>query len=307
MEPGGRHLSVRTDGDELYRLTRKHDGHWLWCDRYGNSGGDNIDLVKEIEDVKGFSDAVYRLISAPIQTAQVQPKAVRKPPTIPLAYGSKNAGREYLRERGISQSVIEHAESVGMLRYAPGSIFFVGMDEAGKVQSATRRATSLDDDVQRRDLKGTDKRYPAIFAGDPERIWIVEGGIDALALHTMYERRGEQVPTVIVSGGANVRGFLERNEIQQMLRLADRVTVACEREKDTETQARTDSAHASQCSRMAEITGRMPETWRPREAKDLADYNVQQIEQKQREEAEREQEEAQVKRSEALQDQKFKM
>lgn len=304
---GGRHLSVRTGGDELYRLTRKHDGHWLWCDRYGNSGGDNIDLVKEIEDVEGFSDAVYQLISAPIQTAQVQSKAVRKPPTMPLAYGSKNAGRVYLRERGISQSVIEHAESVGMLRYAPGSLFFVGYDAQGTAQAATRRATDPSEDVQRRDLKGTDKRFPAILLGDPARIWIVEGGIDALALHTMYERRGEQVPTVIVSGGANVRGFLERNEIQQMLRLADRVTVACEREKDAETQVRTDSAHAEQCSRVAETTGVVPEKWRPRETKDLADYNVRQIEQQQREEAEREREEAQVKRSEARQDRVFKM
>lgn len=267
-------------GDELYRLTRKHEGHWLWCDLYGNSGGDNIDLVNEIEGVEGFSDAVYRLVSSPIQPVPVAAPKPRTPPTLPVAgYGSKHAGRQYLEGRGIASEVIEAAEASGMLRYAPGSLFFVGYDAQGTAQAATRRATDPTDDVQRRDLKGTDKRFPAILPGDPRRVWIVEGGIDALALHTMYQRRGEQVPTVIVSGGAGVRSFLERAEIQQMLRQADRVTVAYENESDQETQERTDTQHDAQAEAVRAITGRVPEMWRPRpeQGKDLADLNVHQL------------------------------
>lgn len=292
---GGRHLSVRMGGDEVYRLTKKHQGHWLWCDNYGNSGGDNIALVQEIEGIQGFADAVYRLVSAPIQAVPVAPPKPRTPPTLPVAgYKSKQAGRQYLEGRGIAPEVIEAAEAEGMLRFAPGSIIFVGYDSAGTAQAATRRATDPTDDVQRRDLRGTDKRFPAILPGDPRRVWIVEGGTDALALHTIYRRRGEQPPNVLVSGGANVRGFLDRPEIQQVLRGADRVTVACEREKDTDTQARTDAAHAEQCRRVAEITGREPEVWKPREAKDLADYNVRQIERLRLEAAEQERQEAEL-------------
>lgn len=282
-------------GDEVYRLTKKHQGHWLWCDNYGNSGGDNIALVQEIEGIQGFADAVYRLVSAPIQAVPVAPPKPRTPPTLPVAgYKSKQAGRQYLEGRGIAPEVIEAAEAAGMLRFAPGSIIFVGYDSAGTAQAATRRATDPTDDVQRRDLRGTDKRFPAILPGDPRRVWIVEGGTDALALHTIYRRRGEQPPTVLVSGGANVRGFLDRPEIQQVLRGADRVTVACEREKDTDTQARTDAAHAEQCRRVAEIAGREPEVWKPREAKDLADYNVRQIEKLRQEAAEQERQEAEL-------------
>lgn len=274
---GGRHLSVRMGGDELYRLTRKHEGHWLWCDLYGNSGGDNIDLVKEIEGVDGFSDAVYRLVSSPIQPVQVRPEKPRTPPTLPVAgYKSKQAGRQYLEGRGIAPEVIEAAEAAGMLRFAPGSIIFVGYDSAGTAQAATRRATDPTDDVQRRDLRGTDKRFPAILPGDPWRVWIVEGGTDALALHTMYRRRGEPVPTVIVSGGAGVRAFLEREAIQQILRGAARVTVAYEREKNADTQERTDSQHDAQCLRVAEITGKAPEVWKPRDSEDLADHILRQ-------------------------------
>lgn len=298
---GGRHLSVRRDDDELYRLTKKHDGHWLWCDLYGNSGGDNIDLVKEIEDVQGFADAVYRLVSAPIHTGPVAAPKPRTPPTLPIAgYGSKKAGREYLEQRGIDLAVIEQAEQAGMLRYAPGSLFFVGYDALGGVQAATRRAIDPTDDVQRRDLKGTDKRFPPILAGDPARVWIVEGGTDALALHTMYRRRGEPVPTVIVSGGAGVRSFLERDEIQQMLRGAERVTVAYENEQDAETQERTDTQHDAQAEAVRAITGRVPEMWRPRpeQGKDLADLNVHQLAAIERR-AEQERQEAEAQRQAA--------
>lgn len=296
---GGRHLSVRRDDDELYRLTKKHDGHWLWCDLYGNAGGDNIDLVKEIEDVQGFADAVYRLVSAPIQTGPVAAPKPRTPPTLPIAgYGSKAAGRQYLEQRGIDPAVIEAAEAAGMLRYAPGSLFFVGYDAKGGVQAATRRATDPTDDVQRRDLKGTDKRFPAILPGDPARVWIVEGGTDALALHTMYRRRGEPVPTVIVSGGAGVRSFLERDEIQQLLQQASRVTVAYENERDAETQARTDAQHDTQVEAVRAITGRAPATWRPRadQGKDLADLNVYQLDELERRRAEQERQEAEAQR-----------
>lgn len=263
-------------GDEIYRLT-KYDHAWIWCNLYGEKGGDNIALVKEIEGVEGYAEAVYKLIAARSNSAPVVAPAPRTPPTLLVAgYKSKQFGRQYLEQRGIDPAVIEQAEQIGFLRFAPGSVLFVGYDAQGSVQAATRRATDPDEVVQRRDLRGTDKRFPPILPGDPNRVWIVEGGIDAFALHTMYRRRGEPVPTVIVSGGAGVRAFLERAEIQQMLRGAARVTVAYENEKDAEVQARTDAQHDAQCRRVAEITGQAPEVWKPRDAKDLADHNVRQ-------------------------------
>ncbi|MBJ3664963.1 hypothetical protein JGC55_23600, partial [Salmonella enterica subsp. enterica serovar Braenderup] len=234
MKREGRHLSVKAGGDEAYRVTRQQDGRWLWCDRYGNDGGDNIDLVREIEPGTGYAEAVYRLSGA--RTVRQQPRPSepkRQPPQLPAqGLAAREHGRDYLKGRGISPDTIEHAEKAGMVRYADGGVLFVGYDRTGTAQNATRRAIAPADPVQKRDLRGSDKIYPPILPGDPAKVWIVEGGPDALALHDIAKRSGQQPPTVIVSGGANVRSFLERDDVQAILKRAERVTVAGENEKN---------------------------------------------------------------------------
>ena len=278
----GRHLSVRTGGDEVYRVTRQQDGCWIWCDRYGNDGGDNIDLVREIEPGTGYAEAVYRLSGAPTvrqqQPGPSEPK--RQPPQLPAqGLAAREHGRDYLKGRGINQDTIEHAEKMGMVRYADGGVLFVGYDRAGTAQNATRRAIAPADPVQKRDLRGSDKSYPPILPGDPAKVWIVEGGPDALALHDIAKRSGQQPPTVIVSGGANVRSFLERGDVQTILKQAERVIVAGENEKNPEAQAKADAGHQKQAQRVAEITGREVRQWtpKPEHGKDLADMNARQV------------------------------
>lgn len=277
----GRHLSVMARGDEIYRVTQRHDGRWLWCDRYGNEGGDNIDLVREIEPGTGYAEAVYRLLGAPTVRQQPRPsEPKRQPPQLP-AQGlvAREYGRDYLKGRGISPDTIEYAEKAGMVRYADGAVLFVGYDSSGTAQNVTRRAIAPVDPVQKRDLRGSDKSYPPILPGDPAKVWIVEGGVDALALRDIAVRSGQQPPTIIVSGGASVRSFLERGDVQAILNRAERVTVAVENEKSPEAQAKADAWHRKQAQRVAEITGREVCIWmpKPEHGKDLADMNARQV------------------------------
>lgn len=162
-----------------------------------------------------------------------------------------------------------------MLRYTAGAVLFVGQDRAGKPRNVTRRATAAADPIQKRDLRGSDKRFPPILKGDPASVWIVEGGADALAAHTLTRSRKppQPAPTVIVSGGAKVRGFLENPDVQALLRNAERVTIAGENEKDAPTQAATDAERVKLAARVREITGREPQHWKPGtgQGKDLAD------------------------------------
>lgn len=272
----GRHHSVKLAGDEVYRLTEKPDGRWLWCDNYGNRGGDNLDLVKELEPQKSFGDRVYTLRDESRPTASSRPKPRSRPTRKPkLPHQDQKAvkqGREYLLERKMSQEVIERAEQQGFLKYCSDGVFFCGYDENGEIAAATKRAIDAAAEVQKKDLFGTDKSCPPILHGGSD-VWIVEGGADALALQNIKERAGDPRPTVIVSGGARVYSFLERPEIRELLKGARSVTVAYELEDTPEKQMQTDAGHDKQKGLVAEITGKEVGEYRPGGLKDLAAVN----------------------------------
>lgn len=273
----GRHLSVRAGGDEVYRVTRQHDGRWLWCDRYGNYGGDTIDLVREIEPGTGYAEAVYRLLGGPrVAALPPSPPPARVPPVLPREQpGDRKLGREYLRGRGISDETIREAERQGMLAYTSGGVLFVGRDKKGVPQNVTRRAIDADDPVQKRDLRGSDKSHPPMLRGTSGEVWAVEGGADALALWDLMHRARRALPTVIVTGGAHVVSWVQR--LPDLLRGAARVVIAHDREADPERQARADAGHARQREELERIGARVTD-WRPPEqVKDLAELNAQQV------------------------------
>lgn len=274
---GQRHFSIRHGKDEAYRLTQKPDGAWVWVDKYGSHGGDNIDLVKELSGLDRFIDCVYELngglratpAPAPVPAA---PKPPRVPPESELG---RVAGRMYLNDRGISDPTIQHAERSGFLRYLADGILFVGY-QAGQIWNATKRSIMPDAEIQKRDLAGSDKSKPQVLPGNSKTIWVVEGGVDALALHDIAKRSGKEPPTVIVSGGAGVLSFFDNPEIQEKIRAASVVVVAKDNEKDAEVQAKTDALHSKQVERARELNpGAQVIDWKPQapEIKDIAALN----------------------------------
>lgn len=275
----GRHLSVRLHGDEAYRCTKQDDGHWVTCDKYENGIGDNIALVRELEPGTGYSEAVYRLAGAPsvtrTLTREPAPVVHRPPPTLPpQSEDDVVRGREYLRERGISHDTIRAAEQAGMLRYTGGAVLYVGYDEAGTARNATRRSLGESDPVPRRDLFGSDKRHPQCLRGARDTVMVVEGGADALAAIDLARRERRPEPTVLVSGGANSRAWIDTPWVQAILRVAKKVIVALDREKSPEIQAKTDQAHGAQIERLQAVC-RVVERWMPPAgSKDMAELNL---------------------------------
>jgi len=278
-------LSVRLHGDEAYRVTRKDDGHWVTCDKFENGIGDNIALVAELEPGIGFAESVYRLSGAPsvvaTATRPAPPPVVRQPPKMPAQSAQDvRRGRAYLQARGISLETLEQAEAAGMLRYSARGVLFVGWDDAGTAQNITRRATDASELVQKRDLAGADKRHPPMLPGASEAVLIVEGGTDALAAHDIARRAGRPLPTVLVSGGANVRSWIETPWVQKILSVAKKITVCFERESTQEKQAKTDLAHEKQMQRLQEVCSAQVTSWKPPEGiKDMADLNLHQLHQ----------------------------
>lgn len=285
VKGSGVHFSViASGGKEIYRLTRLSDGRFVYCEKDGSKGGDVIELCMKLTS-KDFRKAVETLLGnvaslapAPAQTSTISSQQSQHTPlSIPTESEELiKRSRCYLEWRGISQETILYAEKTGFLRYGlkytnrgEEGVLFCGYDTAGELKNVSWRAASRTHKDQR-NFTGSSKLYPQILRGVSSTVWIVEGGLDALALRDIALRQGALTPIIIVSGGAGVKNFLELDHIQKMLQDAGKIFIARDHEKDNETQLKTDRQHEEQASLIKKITGKDAVLWRPDDLKDRA-------------------------------------
>jgi hypothetical protein len=88
--------------------------------------------------------------------------------------------------------------------------------------------------------------YPPILRGNPEMLYLVEGGVDALALRDIALRRDKLPPTTVVSGGSLVRKFLANEQVKSLIRNAKQICILCDNEDLEATQRKTDYQHSLQ-------------------------------------------------------------
>lgn len=232
----GRHYELETGvrGTDL-------GGRMVWCHKDGSGIGDNCALVQDATGL-AFRPALELLLGVEAPRPQA-PRETASRPHLRLPRGTdadRAAGRQYLAGRGVSAAALDAAEACGFLRYIEGAVLFAGLDAERRPRSVTRRGYLADDPTPKRDLAGSDKaNWPGILPGAPAEVWLVEGGVSALSLLTLHQA---PAPTVLVIGGVHVRGWLDNPHHRAVLAQAERVVVAGERERDDETQARTDAA-----------------------------------------------------------------
>lgn len=273
-------LSIRAGRDEQYRIDLADNGDWVHCDNLGNVGGDNITLVRTVEPGTSYHDAVYRLIGAPsgVSDLVLHPapvEVVRAAPKLPQ-HSSATAyyGRKYLEERGIDPETIRDAEAQGVLAYDVGGVLFCGRDATGTVRAITRRATTPEQKKQKSDYEGTKKNYPAILRGDSQRLVIIEGGVDGLAVHAYARRGGTPKPTVIVTGGSGVFSFLDSEHVQAIMSQSQSIMIFGENEKNEKVQANTDGQRNELAAAIQKCFTKPVRIWPVPEGKDFADYNL---------------------------------
>lgn len=263
LEQQGRHyeLSNGMRGTMHERL--------VWCHKDGTGIGDNCALAQLIAGVP-FRGALELLLSAarptPAPRPARAPAAVLRLPESTVEH--KAAGRAYLASRGVASAALDAAEACGMLGYSYGAVLFIGRDADGQPRSTTRRGYLPSDPRPKRDLAGTDKSWPAYVPGQPNELWIVEGGVDALALMTLNP--GSH-PSVLITGGVHVTSWLDNPHIQVRLKRLWRCVVASEREKDAETQARTDEQRRRLVDRLQEHVPDVSIWMPPASRKDLGE------------------------------------
>lgn len=282
----GRYYSAEDHrGDEQYRVNEKN-GIWLWCDHHGNSGGDNIALVQDFLPGTDFPDAVRALISESLPAIVTSQIVVKESTPLDVPNCSQHdidRAVNYLHDmRKISHVIISAALESGFLRASPGYALFCGYDTQERLRMYTRRAVARSLNVQKCDGGGSDKSFVPILPGSLAEVWIVEGGVDAMALHDMRRKAAQPLPTVIVSGGAGVRSWTELPHVAELLRAARTIVVACDNEDTQETQIETDRAHDKQVQRIKAAAPGVSVTLHhpPDRYKDLADQNEAMGEQK---------------------------
>lgn len=285
-------LQVEKDGakdwivDDRYRVTKKPDGHFVWCSWDQSRGGDPIAFCAEELELS-FQQALADLSGVRLVQANRELPHVDRFPSPPPVCRNSAPVMQYLEDRGISQKTIRLAQGAGFLRFVdyagtPG-VAFCGLGDNGKLRSMTVRLThpvpawNGEKEITKVDINHSDKSFPARWrGGDPnlpsdKSIWVVEGGVDALSVVEWYKAHRVAEPDIVVSGGAGVRSFLDRPHIQKMLKNADTVYVALEREKDQATQIKTDAVHQRQIEKIQSL-GCDAVVWRPPfGAKDIAE------------------------------------
>lgn len=275
-------------GVKAYRLSFKGEqGIWLYCDISGYPGGDIIQLAMA-ETGSGFQATVLHLRDTCFSEGPMGCDASRKPAggapdraglvlSLPPSAGVDVAVR-YLGSRGIPSDIVQSAYRQGFLQTVPDGVLFLGKNDQGKVCSASWRSVFQGACPSKRDLAGSEKRFVPVLSGSPSEVWIVEGGVDALAAHALARLDGKEAPTAIVSGGAFSSRFLMPGfrtcRVESVLARSSKVIVAMEREKNSEVQSRTDKSHV----RQANLAGMLAEDaivllWAPLpgRGKDVAD------------------------------------
>jgi hypothetical protein len=291
-------------GDEDIRVTLKNDGHWVSCCHDNTPIGSNINLVlkinpnlncveaaKQLCQAAGIDTKPYfsreRLVHTPSNSdidlkknlSIWPPQSDKSPPVMPTETAIKE-GISYLKRRGISEETIQFARKCKFLKFLADSIIFCGYDTNGVLRSATKRSTNIycEESEKKRDLSGSIKAYAPVLPGNCDVVWIVEGGVDALAARDIALRKGINPPIVIVTGGRNTKTWIDNPSLQNMIQKAKRCYICLEGDQGCEL-SKTKNAIIAQRDMVLKKIGKDLIIW-PENGKwvngckDIADLNL---------------------------------
>lgn len=291
--------------DKPYHFFCGDDGKWRA--RSGDTYLDAVGYVQQLER-RDFKETVLFMTGgdsmtalAASQTLQQAKRQVKGSNQVAAAIIIRSATKEhqeraaaYARdERGISRETLIAAHKQGFLALDDRGVAFLGYDEHHKIRNAETRLLKPEpyqgDWLSKISYAHSDKTFSPILRGNDQDLHMVEGGFDALALHDLTKREGNEPPTVIVTGGAKTLKWSQNPQVQQLIKGADTITNHRENEVDKKTglpdpkkQAETDAAHEKQVAAIIEIRGSaegVKNARPPAGVKDLADWNKRQQDQ----------------------------
>ena len=173
--------------------TREHDslkisnGKWNWFSRR-IGGRTALDYLIKVKGYS-FTEAVETIVSKgpvrPVVTPISKPaseKILRLPELSPTTYRVQ----EYLRNRGIHQSIIDHCIRSNILAETVNyhNAVFIGSDKAGVPRYAALRGTIGD---FKKEVSGSDKHYSFSITENPNAttVHLFESAIDLMSYATL--------------------------------------------------------------------------------------------------------------------------
>lgn len=262
---GGRSISVH----KVIRADKK-SREWVSCDWQGGGIGDNIKLLKyvagldfgaAIMSLTGQSPFIERDVSLPpmsVSRRRRSEPSLRPPQPLhlPAFIDDFSQAKKYLIGRGILPETVDWARAQGRLRATELGVCFIGSDKYGDMRYIAHRYYEMQPVPDRpgefrnkKDEVGSSKVHcfwlPAPFPDMPKTAWIVEGGVNALALSDILARNssefhsgGPQNPLILTTGGVAMRRWMENPETAALLRECTSVTMVGENEHaDTPKEA----------------------------------------------------------------------
>lgn len=295
VRAGCRELRVMDEGRHtLFRSVQQDDGSWLSClasagMRIAPHVGDNISLVRHFYGTS-FQEAVQRLENLPQAALENyrrdgQKTARRReyPYEPPTSQTAREAGLAYLERRGVSPEIAAITEDAGTLGFAPGTqvcapaLLFKGYDETGRIRYIAKRLISAPrtyDRGSKFDMSGSSKSFVPFFQGNPDEVFITEGGVNLLSI---LQLRSPRLPTVIMSGGSGNIHFIKSPLVQDILRGGKRIYIMGERDFLRDGSINPYSLKGwDKLKKLAEdFTGEnVPIVYPPENAKDINDWLV---------------------------------
>ncbi len=256
---GGRSISV----SKVLRADKnRSSGEWVACDWQGGGIGDNIKLLNYVSGLD-FGSAIVSLTGqTPFIDREVEPPPMavcrrrrqyqgsEPAPSlhVPKFIDDFSQAREYLIGRGITPETIDEARGQGRLRATENSVCFIGTDKYGTLRYVAHRyyekqpvPDSPGEFRNKKDEVGSSKVHcfwlPPPFPDMPKTGWIVEGGVNALALSDILSREssefhsgGPQNPLILTTGGVAMRDWMANVETSTILRDCVSVTMVGENE-----------------------------------------------------------------------------
>lgn len=175
--------------------TREHDslkisnGLWHWFSR-GIGGKSAIDYLIKVEEMD-FLSAVKAVLGndAHIRLSTKQKVATPKIVLLPEKNDTSEVVAKYLRERGISQSVIDYCLKNELLYESKKyhNAVFVGYDSRGVVRYAAIRGTNSS---YKGEASGSDKHFSFQLGEGSGAVHLFEAAIDALSYATLLKMHG---------------------------------------------------------------------------------------------------------------------